>query len=138
MIAIVYSIYSQSVHVPALGAGLMDNDAERYCNTIAKTHIFFKCCYALTKVDSTCITDVNQQCTTYMFVEGLKRMTTGTVAKRLTLSTTQVFILKQSFLSVAISSPYWPECSVQWVADREVWYISLFPPHTHLSALYSE
>ena len=34
MIAIVHSIYSQSVHAPALDAGLMDNDAERYCNKI--------------------------------------------------------------------------------------------------------
>ena len=31
MIAIVQSIYSQSVHAPARDAGLMDNDAERYC-----------------------------------------------------------------------------------------------------------
>ena len=31
MIAIVHSICSQSVHAPALNAGLMDNDAERYC-----------------------------------------------------------------------------------------------------------
>ena len=31
MIAIVHSIYSQSVYAPALNAGLMDNDAERYC-----------------------------------------------------------------------------------------------------------
>ena len=31
MIAIVHSTYSQSVHAPALDAGLMDNDAERYC-----------------------------------------------------------------------------------------------------------
>ena len=31
MIAIVHSIYSQSVHAPASDAGLMDNDAERYC-----------------------------------------------------------------------------------------------------------
>ena len=31
MIAIVHSIYSQSVHTPARDAGLMDNDAERYC-----------------------------------------------------------------------------------------------------------
>ena len=31
MIAFVHSIYSQSVHAPALNAGLMDNDAERYC-----------------------------------------------------------------------------------------------------------
>ena len=27
MIAIVHSIYSQSMHAPALNAGLMDNDA---------------------------------------------------------------------------------------------------------------
>ena len=33
MIAIVHSIYSQSVHAPALDAGLMDNDAERYCRS---------------------------------------------------------------------------------------------------------
>ena len=31
MIAIVHSMYSQSVHAPAMDAGLMDNDAERYC-----------------------------------------------------------------------------------------------------------
>ena len=31
MIAIVHSMYSQPVHAPALNAGLMDNDAERYC-----------------------------------------------------------------------------------------------------------
>ena len=31
MIAIVHSIYSQSVHAPARDAGLMDNDIERYC-----------------------------------------------------------------------------------------------------------
>ena len=31
MIAIVHSIYPQSVHALALNAGLMDNDAERYC-----------------------------------------------------------------------------------------------------------
>ena len=31
MIAIVHSIYSRSVHAPALDAVLMDNDAERYC-----------------------------------------------------------------------------------------------------------
>ena len=31
MIAIVHSIYSQSVHAPTLDARLMDNDAERYC-----------------------------------------------------------------------------------------------------------
>ena len=32
MIAIVHSIYSQSVDAPARDAGLMDNDAERYCS----------------------------------------------------------------------------------------------------------
>ena len=37
MIAIVHSIYSQSVHAPALNAGLMDNDAERYC-ILVKAH----------------------------------------------------------------------------------------------------
>ena len=31
MIAIVHSIYSQSVHALALNARSMDNDAERYC-----------------------------------------------------------------------------------------------------------
>ena len=34
MIAIVHSIYSQSVHAPARDAGLMDNDAERYCSVV--------------------------------------------------------------------------------------------------------
>ena len=37
MIAIVHSIYSQSVHAPALNAGLMDNDAERYCTRLEDT-----------------------------------------------------------------------------------------------------
>ena len=36
MIAIVHSIYSQSVHAPARDAGLMDNDAERYCTCHTK------------------------------------------------------------------------------------------------------
>ena len=36
MIAIVHSIYSQSVHAPARDAGLMDNDAERYCRPAAR------------------------------------------------------------------------------------------------------
>ena len=36
MIAIVHSIYSQSVHAPARDAGLMDNDAERYCTLVQK------------------------------------------------------------------------------------------------------
>ena len=40
MIAIVHSIYSQSVHAPALNAGLMDNDAERYCTS--SFPIFYK------------------------------------------------------------------------------------------------
>ena len=40
MIAIVHSIYSQSVHAPALDAGLMDKDAERYCRYIV--HFFSK------------------------------------------------------------------------------------------------
>ena len=31
MIAIVHSIYSQSVHALGLNAGPMDNDAGRYC-----------------------------------------------------------------------------------------------------------
>ena len=31
MIAIVHSIYSQSVHALALNAGSMDNDAGQYC-----------------------------------------------------------------------------------------------------------
>ena len=34
MIAIVHSIYSQSVHAPARDAGLMDNDAERHCTIV--------------------------------------------------------------------------------------------------------
>ena len=33
MIAIVHSIYSQSVHAPASHARLMDNEAERYCTS---------------------------------------------------------------------------------------------------------
>ena len=39
MIAIVHSIYSQSVHALVLNTGLMDNDAERYCifNNILNT-----------------------------------------------------------------------------------------------------
>ena len=39
MIAIVHSIYSQSVHAPARDAGLMDNDAERYCSIIGTVYI---------------------------------------------------------------------------------------------------
>ena len=37
MIAIVHSTYSQSVHAPASHAGLMDNEAERYCTTNVKS-----------------------------------------------------------------------------------------------------
>ena len=44
MIAIVHSIYSQSI---ALNAGLMDNDAERYCSF--KLHI---CALGLTFLTS--------------------------------------------------------------------------------------
>ena len=33
MIAIVHSIYSQSVHAPASHARLMDNEAEWYCRS---------------------------------------------------------------------------------------------------------
>ena len=40
MIAIVHSIYSQSVQAPALDAGLMDNDAERYCARMYSILIF--------------------------------------------------------------------------------------------------
>ena len=50
MIALVHSIYSQSVHAPAQDAGLMDNDAERYCRSI----ILKPCereCYFLEKYD---------------------------------------------------------------------------------------
>ena len=36
MIAIVHSIYSQSVHAPALDARLIDNDAERYCHVLSQ------------------------------------------------------------------------------------------------------
>ena len=42
MIAIVHSIYSQSVHAPALNAGLMDNDAERYCTMTGCLRLFRK------------------------------------------------------------------------------------------------
>ena len=38
MIAIVHSIYSQAVHAPARDAGLMDNDAERYCMLTLKEY----------------------------------------------------------------------------------------------------
>ena len=39
MIAIVHSIYSQSVHALALNAGSMDNDAGRYCMTGGSIHL---------------------------------------------------------------------------------------------------
>ena len=38
MIAIVHSIYSQSVHALALNAGSMDNDAWRYCSSTLTSH----------------------------------------------------------------------------------------------------
>ena len=41
MIAIVHSIYSQSVHALALNAELIDNDAERYCILILLINIVF-------------------------------------------------------------------------------------------------
>ena len=41
MIAIVHSIYSQSVHTPALNAGLMDNDAERYCRNLVNLKLTY-------------------------------------------------------------------------------------------------
>ena len=40
MIAIVHSIYSQSVHAPASHARLMDNEAERYCTSFWRSDIF--------------------------------------------------------------------------------------------------
>ena len=43
MIAIVHSIYSQSVHAPARDAGLMDNDAERYCKKLKKQYYSNSC-----------------------------------------------------------------------------------------------
>ena len=47
MIAIVHSIYSQSVHAPALNAELMDNDAERYCTM----QIYFQSVFVITNHD---------------------------------------------------------------------------------------
>ena len=45
MIAIVHSIYSQSVHALALNAGSMDNDAGRYCTSdLLKTAGSFESC----------------------------------------------------------------------------------------------
>ena len=41
MIAFVHSIYSQSVHAPDLDAGLMDNDAERYCGILRNITLHF-------------------------------------------------------------------------------------------------
>ena len=40
MVAIVHSIYSQSVQAPARDAGLMDNDAERYCTSSYFIHVY--------------------------------------------------------------------------------------------------
>ena len=45
MIAIVHSIYLQSVHALALNAGLMDNDAERYCSTKTSQNKIVLTCY---------------------------------------------------------------------------------------------
>ena len=42
MIAIVHSIYSQSVHALALDARLMDNDAERYCTEMLVYLLVYK------------------------------------------------------------------------------------------------
>ena len=39
MIAIVYSIYSQSLHALALNAGSIDNDAGRYCSKFIRKNI---------------------------------------------------------------------------------------------------
>ena len=48
MIAIVHSIYSQSVHSSALNVGLMDNDAERYCQLDEKQRrILSSICHCL-------------------------------------------------------------------------------------------
>ena len=40
MIAIVHSIYSQSVHALALNAGSMENDAGRYCSSFYKDFFY--------------------------------------------------------------------------------------------------
>ena len=50
MIAIVHSIYSQSVHAPALDAELMDNDAERYCITMCSFKAYYHCNVLCTKI----------------------------------------------------------------------------------------
>ena len=42
MIAIVHSIYSQSMHALALNAGSMGNDAGRYCIYKKKTCFYVK------------------------------------------------------------------------------------------------
>ena len=39
MIAIVHSIYSQSVNALALNVGSMDNDAGRYCNSASEMFV---------------------------------------------------------------------------------------------------
>ena len=41
VIAIVHSIYSQSVHALALNAGSMDNDAGWYCTYTQHTHYIY-------------------------------------------------------------------------------------------------
>ena len=64
MIAIVHSIYSQSVHAPALNAGLMDNDDERYCRCYMKVSVIEQC-FILTQIStvfarSHCNTNINK------------------------------------------------------------------------------
>ena len=58
MIAIVHSIYSQSVHALVLNAGSMDNDAGRYCNCKFMQHaIFFSNIFVrmvLTDLETSC------------------------------------------------------------------------------------
>ena len=44
MIAIVHSIYLQSVHALALNAGSMDNDAGWYCSIVASRHTVYNYC----------------------------------------------------------------------------------------------
>ena len=40
MIAIVHPLHSQSVHELAPNAGLMDNDAERYCTSLLDNTLY--------------------------------------------------------------------------------------------------
>ena len=52
MIAIVHSIYSQSVHAPASHARLMDNEAERYCILCIHHVIFYYFLYSYMDCES--------------------------------------------------------------------------------------